>query len=283
MLKVFGFVRRNERLTHDEYRAAHVGYHNSFGRRLNNIRGYLLNVRSNRSIEQSLGAELVQQISHAEPDNFDALWDGWGQLMFDSYDDYVAARTPARDRAGPGGLQDDPMVGKVGGDFDDLYAGSPYQFQVDEHVAKPVIRPERKLFKLAQFIKRPDDTPPEEFESQLTGQYATLASTLPGLKGLIFNLRTPMDVMGEFFAADAEGFTPEGIVVREQFYTSWDAIAEYWLDDPDAFITGRTTGDTANQIQLLERELFASVFYREVDETVAVIPNRAPAPAYYHR
>ena len=27
MLKVFGFVRRHPGLTHDEYRAAHVGYH----------------------------------------------------------------------------------------------------------------------------------------------------------------------------------------------------------------------------------------------------------------
>ena len=50
MFKVFGFVTKNNNLTHDEYRAGHVGYHNSFGRRLNNIRGYTLNVRSNQNI-----------------------------------------------------------------------------------------------------------------------------------------------------------------------------------------------------------------------------------------
>jgi len=55
MLKVFGFVKRHPRLSHDEYRAGHVGYHNSFGRRLNNIRGYLLNVASNTTVSQALG------------------------------------------------------------------------------------------------------------------------------------------------------------------------------------------------------------------------------------
>ena len=60
MLKVFGFVRRNADLTHDEYRTAHVGYHNSYGRRLRNIRGYLLNVRGNRPIAESFGPLAAQ-------------------------------------------------------------------------------------------------------------------------------------------------------------------------------------------------------------------------------
>ena len=101
MLKVFGFVRRNERLTHDEYRAAHVGHHNSFGRRLNNIRGYILNVRSNRSVAESLGP-LAERLTRGEPEAFDDLWDGWGQLMFDKLEDYLSARAPARDRATSG-------------------------------------------------------------------------------------------------------------------------------------------------------------------------------------
>ena len=41
MFKVFGFVKKNNNLSHDEYRTGHVGYHNSFGRRLKNIRGYI--------------------------------------------------------------------------------------------------------------------------------------------------------------------------------------------------------------------------------------------------
>ena len=84
MLKVFGFVRRHPNLTHDEYRTAHVGYHNSFGRRLPNIRGYLLNVRANRKLDDILGTERVAQLTRDEPDDFDDLWDGWGQLLFDS-------------------------------------------------------------------------------------------------------------------------------------------------------------------------------------------------------
>ena len=145
MLKVFGFVKRHPRLTHDEYRAGHVGYHNSFGRRLINIRGYLLNVASNRPVSDSLGTDLVGRLSLNEPEDFDDQWDGWGQLLFDSLEDYLAAKSPARDMPGEQGLQIDPAVAGVGGDFEYLYAGSPFQFHVDEHVAKPVMRPERKL------------------------------------------------------------------------------------------------------------------------------------------
>jgi len=216
VLKVLGFVTRNANITHDEYRAGHVGYHNSFGRRLNNIRGYLLNVRANASIEQTLGEPLVQQIAFGEPDDFDAQWDGWGQLLFDSYDHYITARSPATDLAGPDGLIDDPGVAGVGGDFDYLYSGSPFQYHADEHVARPVVRPERKLYKLAQFVKRPEGLAPELFRAYLTGRYAGLLADPQGdagLHGMVINLRTPLDVMTGFFAADAEGFTPAG----EQF------------------------------------------------------------------
>ncbi len=283
MLKVFGFVRRNPNLTHDEYRTGHVGYHNSFGRRLNNIRGYLLNVRANRSVAESLGSTLVDRITEGEPSDFDTLWDGWGQLLFDSLDDYLAARSPARDRAGPGGLGEDPGVAGVGGDFEYLYGGSPFQFHVDEHVQVPVVRPERKLFKLAQFVQRPKDLQPELFRAYLTGRYASLAATLPGLCGMVVNLRTRLDVMSGFFAADSEGFTAAGTAIREQFYSSWDAIVEYWLADPQSFVTGRTSSPVAEHLLDLEKRLFARRFFREVDETVAVLPNRGVPPPFYHR
>ena len=87
--KVWAFLKRNALLlTHDEYRAAHVGYHNSFGRRLNGIRGYLLNVRSNRDPQILLG-EFGVHLNTAAPAGFDAAWSGYGQLMFDSLDDYL--------------------------------------------------------------------------------------------------------------------------------------------------------------------------------------------------
>lgn len=283
MLKVFGFVRRHPRLTHDEYRAAHVGYHNSFGRRLNGIRGYLLNVASNTAIESAIGGSLNSRLSWGAPDDFDEQWDGWGQLMFDTLEDYLSARAPARDYPGPNGLQDDPMVAKVGGDFDYLYAGSPFQFHVDEHIVKTVRRPERKLFKLAQFFKRKDDLPPELFRAYLTGRYATLAASMPGLRGMTINIRTPIDVMSGFFATDAEGFTPAGIERREKFYESWDGMCELWFDSHDQFVSARDHGKLADDLLALEKSLFAGNFYREVDETVAVLPKRDPAPDFYHR
>jgi hypothetical protein len=282
MLKVFGFVKRNPRLTHDEYRAGHVGYHNSFGRRLNNIRGYLLNVASNRRITDSLGADIVDQLTVNEPTAFDEQWDGWGQLMFDRMEDYVGARSPARDRAGPNGLETDTMVAKVGDDFNQLYAGSPFQFQVDEHIAMSVRRPEQKLFKLAQFVKRSASLETELFRAYLTGRYATLAATIPGLRGMIVNVRTNLDVMSEFFAEDAEGFTPEGIARREAFYSGWDALIEYWFDEPEQFSSARLSPGF-EQLREFEAAFFAAAFYREVDETVAVLPKRDIPPPFYHR
>jgi len=171
MLKVFGFVRRHPDLSHDDYRAAHVGYHNSWGRRLNNIRGYVLNVRANAAIDERLGS-LAARLTRNEPADLDQLWDAWGQLLFDSLEHYLEAKTPARDRAGPKGLEDDAKVAAVGGDGPWLYSGSPFQFMVQEHVAVPVRRPERKLFKLAQFARMHQGQPMELFRSYVSGRYA---------------------------------------------------------------------------------------------------------------
>jgi len=283
LLKVFGFVRRNERLTHDEYRAAHVGYHNSFGRRLINIRGYLLNVRANRPLAESLGDAIAQQITRNEPTGFDDQWDGWGQLLFDLLEDYLKAKSPARDLATPQGLQDDPNVAGVGGDFDHLYSGAPFQFHVNERVCKPVGRPEHKLFKLAQFGKRREGLAPELFDAYWAGCYAGLVGKLPGLRGMVVNLRSPLDVMSGFFAPDAECYTKQGIARRERFYNQWDGIAEYWFDSPEHYAAARSDQALNEQLTVMEDTLFERCFYREVDETVAVMPNRHPAPAFYYR
>ena len=282
MLKVLGFVKRNPKLSHDEYRAGHVGYHNSYGRRLNHIRGYLLNVASNTPVATTLGKDLVHRLTRNEPKDFDNQWDGWGQLMFDTFEDYLAARSPARDFPGKLGLQMDPMVGKLGDDLDELYAGTPFQFQVDEFISRPVVRPERKLFKLVQFGQRPVELPAELFRAYWTGRYASFAATMPGLRGLIINFRTPLDVMSKFFAADAEGFTPAGIERRQNFYSLWDGMAEYWFDSEENFVRARTS-KPFDPLYTLEQRLFSRLFYREVDETVAVLPKRDPAPDFYHR
>mgnify|MGYP001811753936 CR=1 FL=1 len=282
MLKVFGFTRRNPRLSHDDYRAGHVGYHNSYGRRLNNIRGYVLNVRANQNIEQTLGPGAAQ-LNHNPPPGFDDLWDAWGQLMFDDLDDYLAAKTPSLDHAGPNGLEEDPTVAMVGGDGAHLYGGSPFQFHVSERVAIPVKRPERKIFKLSQFGKRPEGLTAEEFQAYWSGRYAALMAQLPGIRGHIINFRTELDVMTDFFEPEADAFTPEGAAVRQRFYDTWDGIAELWFDSAEQFVSGRCGTALGEALDTMERDLFASVFYREVDETIAVLPKRDPAPAFYHR
>ncbi len=282
MLKVFGFVRRNADLTHDEYRTAHVGYHNSYGRRLPNIRGYLLNVHANRSLTDTLG-DLGVAMSRDMPDGFDDEWDGWGQLMFDSLDHYLSAKSPSRDRAGPGGLIDDPLVGDVGGDGDYLYSGSPFQFNIDEHVAMEVSRPERKLFKLAQFGKRPEGMSEADFKTAWTGDYADKMNQMDGLRGHIINFRTDLDVMTGFFPPTAEAFTPEGKVRRDHFFSHWDGMAELWFDTPEQLVAARSGTDLGASLEAIEKDLFSALFYREVDETVAVNPNRLPAPDFYFR
>ena len=284
MLKVFGFVSRNSNLTHDEYRAGHVGYHNSYGRRLNNIRGYILNVRSNRDLRTDFcESPLLKHITKAEPHDFDAKWDGYGQLNFDNLTDYHNARGPARDRAGVNGLEYDDMVGKVGDDFRCLYSGSPFQFSVDEHVQVSVLRPEKKLFKLVQFVKRPDSLSPILFRSYLSGRYCSQVAQMKGLKGLILNLRNSLDVMTDFFASDSEGFTPAGKKRRNLFYSLWDAMIEYWFEDSNDFFSGRLDESMNTRLNSMELEFLASSFYREVDETVAVIPNRDWPPDFYYR
>ena len=284
MFKAFGFVKRNSKLTHDEYRAGHAGYHNSFGRRLNNIRGYILNVRSNSELKTAYdGSSLIEKITVSEPENFDDAWNGYGQLNFDSYDDYINARSPSLDRAGKAGLEYDPMVAKVGNDLEYLYSGSPFQFCVDEDVKVSVIRPEKKLFKLAQFVKAPAHLSPILWRSYLAGKYCSALSVMPGLRGLVLNMRTTLDILSGFFKPESEGFTDNGIIRRESFYSSWDGIIEYWFDDASYFFAGRAEDSLNTYLATLESELFVASFFRELDETVAVLPNRNPPNDFYFR
>ena len=77
-----------------------MGYHNSYGRRLNNIRGYILNVRSNRDLSKDFpDSPLLKHITKAEPDDFDAQWDGMA-TNFDNLIDYQNAKGPRRTEQG---------------------------------------------------------------------------------------------------------------------------------------------------------------------------------------
>ena len=284
MFKVFGFVKKNNNLSHDDYRAGHAGYHNSFGRRLKNIRGYILNVRSNRDLVKDYkNSEIIREISLNEPKNFDNQWNGFGQLMFDDYYDYINAKQATLDKAGPGGLELDQMVAKVGDDFNHLYSGSPFQFNVDETIISPVIRPEKKLFKIIQFIKKKNDVNPILYSSYLKGKYCSIFSDIKGLKGLIINQRTSLDVMTNFFKPDAECFSNRGIKRREKFYDCWDTLIEYWFLNYENFFKGRFDKKLLTYINNFENKYFEKSFYREVDETVAVMPKRNISTDFYHR
>ena len=71
-----------------------------------------------------------------------------------------------------GGLEIDPKIAEVGGDGPYLYAGSAMQFEVDEYVAVEICRPERRLFKLALFCKRPEGMTPTAYEARWIGEEA---------------------------------------------------------------------------------------------------------------
>tara|TARA_Y100001970_G_scaffold70292_1_gene89523 strand:+ start:432 stop:1286 length:855 start_codon:yes stop_codon:yes gene_type:complete len=284
MFKVFGFVTKNENLTHDEYRAGHVGYHNSFGRRLNNIRGYTLNVRSNQNIsEDYISSSLVKEISFNEPIDFDNQWNGYGQLIFNKFEDYITAKQPALDKAGPNGLELDEMVAKVGGDFEHLYSGSPFQFNVNESIIVPVMRPEHKLFKVIQFVKKNEVLPEILFNSYLKGTYSEALSKMDGLRGLIINQRTSLDVITNFFNPESECFSKDGVLRRERFYENWDILIEYWFNNSDCFFSSRFSKNLLSFTKKFEEKYLKSSFYKEVDETVAVIPKRGISPDYYFR
>ena len=89
--------------------------------------------------------------------------------------------------------------------------------------------------------------------------------------------------MTGFFAPDAEGFTEDGTRLRTEFYASWDAMAEYWFDSVTDFCAARKVLQNDSAFAEGERALLDASFWRLVDETVAVLPNRAPPPNYYFR
>ena len=280
MLKVFGFVRRSESLTHDEYRTAHAGYHNSYGRRLKDIRGYLLNVRANRDPAELFGGCASELLADA-PTDFDDRWDGYGQLMFDSLNAYLSAKVPALDKPGPAGLELDNAVAAVGGDAKYLYSGPPFQFHVAESIITPVRRPEHKLLKLVQFGKRRPRMARAEFQALWSGTYAALSRNVPGLLGTIVNFPTDLDVKTGFFTEESGAFSPDNKLKNAAFMACFDGIAEFWFNEAEAFLDWRKQSGSA--LRELEAELFEGFFFREVDETVAVLPDRLPLAPFYHR
>ena len=291
MYKVFAFLKRNTALlTHDEYRAGHVGFHCSHSRRLNGIRGYCVNVRGNGDLRDSLGP-LYDEITRSEPGGFSEQWDGFPQVYFDSWETWTKASTPEPTRATAEGLSVDPDWRLDDGPF--LFDPVPdgggefrsHHLHMEEHCVVPVERPERKLTKFMQFFRRNPSLSDAEFEAGLLGRYAQLTSRLSGLRGYTVNFRDPdqESAMRDFFPPQAWGFSEEGRAHRQAFCALWDGAAELFFDSIDVFAASRADALLHEELCGLEAQLFEAVWYVEVDENIIVMPNRDPAPEFYYR
>ncbi|MCP5182096.1 MAG: hypothetical protein H6993_13655 [Pseudomonadales bacterium] len=290
MFKVFAFLKRNARLTHDEYRAAHVGYHCGISRRLRGIRGYTVNIWANAPLVPRLGS-LAGDVVRAEPPGFLDLWDGFPSVLFDSREAWVSARDAEPTRAMASGLGIDPdwTYGHGMHVFDGI-AGRPGEFRshhlrMIEHIVLPVERPECKLTKLVLFFRRRPTLDEWHFQRRVLTDYAALTARLPGLYGCILNFRdadTEAAFRG-YFPEQGWWNSNEGRRLRQDFCALWDGAMEMHFDSVAAFVAARRSAALHPQLCALESELFDAHWYVEVDENVIVMPNRDPAPAFYYR
>lgn len=291
MYKVFAFLKRNPKLTHDEYRAGHVGYHCGQSRRLKNIRGYLVNVWSNVPFAQRAGSKLLNELTFNEPSGFTDWWDGFPQVYFDDHASWLDARTVEPTRAMTDGLVVDPDWSLA--DSPHLFKPSPanpdkfcaFHLRMHEQVVVPVRRSERKQTKLIQFFKKHPALSETEFQQRLTNDYYPLAGSMMGLRGYTGNLRDLDEeaAMRDFFAADDWLFTEDGTAERRAFCGLWRGANELFFTQFSDFVAARSDLRVKAPLAALERELFEALWYVEVDENLIVMPNRAPRPDFYYR
>jgi hypothetical protein len=290
MFKVFAFLKRNARLTHDEYRMAHVGYHCGTSRRLRGIRGYTVNIWANEPLIPRLGA-LAPEIVRNEPAGFLDLWDGFPSVIFDSYQTWITAQQPEPTRAMEGGLAIDPDWTYSHGIH--VFDGLPdrpgqfrsYHLRMNEHIVVPVERPERKLAKLILFFKRRAGLTDAAFEREVLTTYAPALARLRGLHGCLLNFRDPDQeaAFRGYYPDTAWWNSEEGYTMRRHFCGMWDGALELLFDSVDAFVAARSAADVHPLLCALERHLFDANWYVEVDENIIVMPNRDPAPPFYYR
>jgi len=290
--KVWAFLRRNTALlSHDEYRAGHVGFHCGNTRRLKGIRGYTVNIHDTHA---GLGRELADAGAvtvKGEPPGFLELWDGFPAVHFDDRQQWTEAGTPEPTRATAEGLVEDPDWTLSDGPFlFDRVAPTTTQFRsyhtrVEEHLIQPVLRAEARPYKLVQFFRGADGMSRDRLRERLLAEYAPLCSALDGLNGLVLNLRDPdidAAVRG-YYPEDHWCFTAEGRAFREAFFKLWDGTLELWFDSAEAFAAARSAHPMREALVGLEEALFSALWYVAVDENVIVMPNRQPAPDFYYR
>lgn len=287
MFKVFAFLKRNTALlSHDEYRAAHVGYHCGQSRRLKDIRGYMVNIWSNTPIRERLG-DLYDGISFKEPDGFLNQWDGFPEVFFDNQQSWASSKELEPTRAMEEGLVIDPdwTLDECPCIFDPV---SPDDFrschlQMHEHVIKDVEREEKRIFKLMQFYKKREGLSDKDFQHRVLTDYAPLLGSAESIQGLTVNFRDQdqASAMRGFIPDDAWGLSDDGVAHRAAFCEMWDGASALYFHNVDDFIAARQARH--EKMKVLEQSLFSSTWYVEVDENMIVMPNRSPAPDFYYR
>jgi hypothetical protein len=287
VFKVFAFLKRNAALlSHDEYRAGHIGYHSGHSRRMKGMRGYVVNVWSNAHLSGHL-----DDLAINPPAEFLDQWDGFPEVWFDSEETWRRSSEPEKTRATAEGLAIDPdRVPDDGPYLFDPVEGSDGGFRsnhlrVDEHVVVPLERPERKLTKLMHFMRRRPSQSDAAFREDVLHRYAPATARMPGLLGLTVNVRDPdIDAaIAGFYPADGWRFSPEGRAFRQAFADQWHASAELWFEDVAGFRRAHADPAVRAPLGALEARLFEAAWWVEVDESVIVMPNRDPAPAFYYR
>lgn len=291
--KVWAFLKRNATLlSHDEYRAGHVGYHCSNTRRLKDIRGYAVNIhdQDDEGLHERLSSSgaITQR---AQPEGFLEMWDGFPAVLFDTRAAWLAAATPEASRAAPEGLIVDPDWSLADGPylFDRISENSTqfrsYHTRMEEYVVKPVVRFESRPCKLMLFFRPQTSLDHVDFRHRFFAKYVELLAAMPELNGLVANFRdrdidaAPRD----YYPSDHWCFSEEGRNFRQQFYSLWTGALECYVHELDEFVTARQRHPQLEQLMALEDELFEALWYVQVDENIIVMPNRGLAPPFYHR
>tara|TARA_E500000331_G_C16872547_1_gene546856 strand:- start:134 stop:604 length:471 start_codon:yes stop_codon:yes gene_type:complete len=154
-----------------------------------------------------------------------------------------------------------------------------------EEVIKPIERPEYKITKIIQFFKRNEHLNEPEFKHMISGDYIKKLSLTEGLTGLLLNYRDK-DIdraIKGFYPDSGWHFTKHGIAERSAFCDLWDGATEMYFENVAAFREGKMRSAISENLISLEKKLFSSLWYVEVDENVIIIPNREKAPEFYFR
>lgn len=290
--KVWAFLKRNTALlSHDEYRAGHVGFHCGNTRRLKGIRGYTVNIHDEQAgLGAQLGGTGVVTVK-GEPEGFLELWDGFPAVHFDDRQQWTQATTPEPTRATADGLVVDPDWTVADGPYlfdrvsNDTTQFRSYHTRVEEHVVCPVFRSEARPFKLVQFYRAAEGMSRERFRERVLHEYSPLCAAMERLNGLVVNFRDPdidAAVRG-YYPENHWCFTADGRAFRKRFFELWDGASEFWFDCGEDFLAARRDHPLLPQLRDLERELFAALWYVRVDENVIVMPNRLAPPPFYYR